>query len=537
MYINPDTDIRILSRVPLDSDYENTLYFDSLAAQTTYFANKTKYNLTKQTFNRVTNGVSRVGLSVGELYECNYIMFRNSAFSGKWFYAFINSIEYINNSVTEIHFTIDVIQTWFFDYKLEQCFIERQHSLTDGIGDNIVPEAIDAGELVYNPGSYGRVFPTEGEHSFVPYVIILSINDVTGREVFAGSYDQIPSGSKLWAFNSSDLEGVESKINEYVQRPEAVTALYVCPRVLLGWKPIQGGEDILAHYGLDTKNKSAVTFADPIPKMMQINANSTLDGYKPKNKKLLTYPYNYLEIITGSGNSLALRYEFFDGVPKLRVGGTISQPVSAYLRPENYKGGSYAALSMSDEQLTISGFPLGSWLNDAYEAWVAQQSVPLALGTISAVGSGFVGGLATGNPVAALAGAGMAGLGAVTNVLTEKYKASIAADQFHGSASSGSVNFSNVTLDFFGGRRCVTHQMAKIIDDYFNMFGYQQNIVDTPNRKARPIWTYIKTIGAQGGGAVPNDDAQKINSIYNNGIRFWKDPAKVGDFTGDNSPA
>ena len=66
------------------------------------------------------------------------------------FFAFINSSEYISNTVSEIHFEIDVIQSWFFDFTLQRCFIEREHSITDEIGDNIVGEEINVGNIVAN---------------------------------------------------------------------------------------------------------------------------------------------------------------------------------------------------------------------------------------------------------------------------------------------------------------------------------------------------------------------------------------------------
>ena len=530
MYIAPTTNIRLLSGVPLDSHYENTLYFSSLSAQVSYFIGKTKYNLVDQTFQRVTNGVSRVGLPVNNLYDCNYMMFQNTGFGNKWFFAFIDSVEYINNACTEIRFTIDVLQTWLFDYSLEQCFVERCHSATDAIGDNIVPEPIDTGELVYN--SYGRL--CTGDNSLVNYVIILAINDVSGNTAFAGKYDLIPSGSALWAFNSGDLPGVEAKINEYIQRPDAVTALYVAPARILGWVPVDGGENILDHYGVDTTSKPVVSWSQTLPADHRVNNASTLNGYTPKNKKLLTYPFNYLEVLTGAGSSLTLRYEFFDGTPAFDIGGTIAQPVSIALRPDHYKGAPDGQ-HMSDEQLSLSGYPMGSWLNDAYEAWVAQQSVPLALSAVGSIGSGFVSGLATGNLPAAFVGAGMAGIGAVTNVLSDRYQASIAADQFHGTNSSGNVNFALSMLDFFAGRRSCNAQFARMIDDYFTMFGYAQKRVMVPPTHNRSQWTYVKTIGCQGSGSVPNDDAIAIDNIYNAGVRFWTTPANVGNYSLNNA--
>ncbi len=114
MYIEPKTNIKILKDVPLDTTYEHTLYFNNKIEQTNYFSSKVKYNLVNYTYQRVNRGVARVGIDTDALYDCNYMMFQNTAYGTKWFYAFITSVEYHNNGCCDISFEIDVMQTWFF---------------------------------------------------------------------------------------------------------------------------------------------------------------------------------------------------------------------------------------------------------------------------------------------------------------------------------------------------------------------------------------------------------------------------------------
>ena len=150
MYIEPSTNIRILKNVPLDNTYENTLYFrqNQLNDQTTLFMGYTKHILTNQTYQRVNKGVARVRVKAEDLYDCNYMMFQNANFGNKWFYAFITSVDYINNTTSEIHYEIDVLQTWHFDYELRECFVEREHSVTDVAGDNLASEPVDLGAII-----------------------------------------------------------------------------------------------------------------------------------------------------------------------------------------------------------------------------------------------------------------------------------------------------------------------------------------------------------------------------------------------------
>ena len=147
-YIEPNSTIKLLTNCPLDNTYDHTIYFTSASAQTSYFESLTKYAYLEYSYVR-HNRTLKVQAPVGaNLYDCNYVMFQNSAFGAKWFYAFIKGVEYVNNGVSQIEFQIDIMQTWLFDYQLEECFVEREHSATDAIGDNIVPENLELGDEV-----------------------------------------------------------------------------------------------------------------------------------------------------------------------------------------------------------------------------------------------------------------------------------------------------------------------------------------------------------------------------------------------------
>ena len=44
---------------------------------------------------------------------------------------------------------------------------------------------------------------------------------------------------------------------------------------------------------------------------MTINKPTSINNYVPKNKKLLTYPYNFMIMSNNNGTSNVLRYEKF----------------------------------------------------------------------------------------------------------------------------------------------------------------------------------------------------------------------------------
>lgn len=546
MYIAPDTNVKILRNVPLDENYEHTVHFgdsDSAsglyAAQTRFFNNYVAYNLTDYTYQRLQRGYIRVGIRAESLYNCNYLMFQNTAFGNKWFYAFILGIEYINNEVSQIQFEIDVMQTWMFNYKLGKCFVERMTPKTDYIGENIIAEPVALGEFVYNknstgfPEEYKRLMPG-GRHECWVIIAICDAQGTVDGKIYNGVY----GGATLYVYNPNIPAGItqiNDKITEYKQKPDAIVGIYMIPSFAISEETIPGDHKVRPEALGENHVK---TFGHPV-------LGWKLDGYTPKNCKLYTYPYNFININNGSGDSMVLRYEFFKmQTPKVAITSTITQPVTVKLNPVNYKCVDFDAHQLLDsETLELTNYPLCSWAIDAYAAWVAQNAIPIvrkiattALSTAATIGAAFVSPYATVLGAAAIGAARTAS--EIKNAGIQSYKASISADIAKGNFNAGSVNVSQHRQNFYTGRMSVNYQHAQMIDEYFTRFGYAQNKFMVPTKHNRPYWTYLKTIGCILQGSVPKNDAVKICEVHNNGCLFL-DPQFVSegmDFTKDNSP-
>lgn len=150
MNIEPNTTIYLMRGVPLDNSYNDTIYFANAAAQQAYFQTfvLSALSFPSQTYQRVSSGRCRLNVSADKIYNVNYMMFKNTNYENKWFYAFVNNVEYINNAVCEIYYELDVMQTYAFDYSLKESFVDREHSATDQAGDNILAEPFDVGDYV-----------------------------------------------------------------------------------------------------------------------------------------------------------------------------------------------------------------------------------------------------------------------------------------------------------------------------------------------------------------------------------------------------
>ena len=548
--INPNTTVKLFSGVPLDNTYQNTLYFQSLSAQTAYFAGLTPtYTFTAQMYQRVTNGVFEAGCSIENIYDCNYMAFQNTGFENKWFYAFITSIDYVNNNNCRVHFEIDVMQTWAFDVELRQSFIERQHSATDVIGGNILPEPVAVGE--YRFEEYNEL-----SDYFNRYAVMIMIVEVSSSSSSSGAmYNGIYSGAALYAIDTETTytfnDGGQSYtgvaqilahwLERFVSRPEQVINMYLCPLHLL---PIPTGSQTQED-GYQTVRfvpggspQGYLNVSRPMPSS-QDHDGPPIDGYYPKNNKLYTYPYHFFHVDNGDGAELNCRYEFFkNNLPSFRVEGCIVPPVQLRITPVDYKGvETLTNISIDNERaefITLDSFPLCSWNYDTYRAWAAQNSVPTAISAALTAGGIALAAVTGGTSLALAAGAGA--IATAANAVSQHIAKANEADVCKGNTSSANSNFANRKQTFFGGRCHITRQQAVVIDDFFNMYGYAFNKLSLPNPNHRPKWYYVKTSGCNIVGNCPADDLRKMKKIYDAGVTFWHNASEVGKYWLDNSP-
>lgn len=145
--IQPASQIVLYENVPFDNTYTDTLYSENVQEQINWFNQYAHHTFNALSYQRHTRNTCRVQATADDLYNVNYMIFSNPAYGTKRFFAFVTAVEYINNITTEITYEIDVMQTYFHDYTLEPCFVEREHTSDDTIGHNIATEPVDLGPI------------------------------------------------------------------------------------------------------------------------------------------------------------------------------------------------------------------------------------------------------------------------------------------------------------------------------------------------------------------------------------------------------
>lgn len=511
----PDSIVQLFGDVGLSPSYDDTRYFPDVASKDSFFDALPKDAVTSCTFIRGTTNKIRIQLP---FYTCaykQYMRYKNTGFMGKWFYAFIIAVEYINNVTTEITFDPDPLMTWMGAFTLSPCFIERQHASSDAIGANLVEENLDIGDYVYN--EIARTGELDGTYQIL---IGASVNEqgqsVVGGELINGVY----SGVKIHQFGTKDAANAFINLLTDKAKSDALVSAVMCPS---GFAPEEGG-------------------AAPSPKLVSFAKRYTsLNGYAPKNNKLYTYPYNFLSVTNGEGNFATYRYEFF-GVGQTEpnncdfflYGQPDLQP-EFILEPIKYKT-SQTNIYNSAEKLTLKGFPQCAFNIDQYKAFLAQNSSSIAADAISTVGSGAISTIInamSGNVMGAISSGLNAG-GQIMNKVAMHMDYAKKPPQSNG-VTTGSIEAGRRLKDFYFIAQSITYEYAQKIDQFFDMFGYAQNKLMQPNMHVRPKWTYIKTIGSIVHCNAPAEDVRKIESRFDAGIRFWDSSVSIGDYTANNA--
>ena len=558
--IAPQTDV-ILLKVPLEIDNTNQLTFGNAATQFNYFNSLPKISFDNFTYQRKDNTL-RIPALMDDIIQYNYVMYRNEGFSNKWFYAYIDKMEYLNDNVTAVSITTDVWQTWQFDLTYKPTFVEREHVNNDTVGLHTIPENLETGDIIVNgtvtefgvnPSGVSdycivvdvSMIENEGENQTLYYEWVGGV-DKTPSQYVNGT----PSGlyHLILGYNSSAIVSARSLINVYdlAGLGNAIQNVYIVPKDLVGEvetdliihaarvlplpsKTLSCGGICMPKYSQGTSSLGTFTYTKP----------TTVNGYTPKNKKLLCYPYNYMNVSNNAGNTYTYRYEDFTGDVSFTVEGALTPSGSIKASPNSYKNIGSAQNSY-DYGINGAKLPICAWTTDSYTNWLTQNAVNQATAMENTIISG-VSGILSGAAGGGAYGAGMGALKMVGSTLeqakslyAQRATANIVPDQTKGNLNSGDVVWAKLRSRFSFIPMSIKAEYARSIDDFFNAYGYAINRVKIPNITGRRNWNYVKTIGCYIEADIPQDDLQTIKNLFNNGITLWHSPSTFADYSQNN---
>lgn len=589
--IAPQTDVYLL-KVPLELDELNQLTFDSKEAQFAYFNSVPKLEADNFTYQR-KDGVIRFPGLIDDILSYNYVMYRNEAYSDKWFYAFIVDMQYVNDNVTNIFIKSDTWQCWQFDLEYKPCLVEREHTNNDGIGVNLLPENVELGDFVVNGNLTQFGYRSDKMCLVVDVSMIenqandagvsLSYRWSDGQVHDPGSWiNNVPNGVYHLIVGYSDpattyrFANYVTDLYDDAGLGSAIINVYPMPKDMIG--EVQSGLILESVDGGGVRHTIGADGLLSLPKSSfnafnmgdyNFTRPSTIDGYTPHNRKLFSWPYCYCNVSNNAGTVIPYRYEDFASLYiTFRCEGTFTPSGSFKAYPLDYKNILTGSGGVAyDYGVTGAKIPLGNWTSDAYTNWLTQNALNMKIEWAETILSGagdVIGGYSEGSQTArsmmqnsaagfsasqissvsasagaagALAGAaGMAAnvIGTAIKQYQRKTAANFVPDSAGGNLNTGDLTWARLLARFTYAPMSIKARAARIIDEFFDQFGYSTNRVKIPNVTGRRNWNFVKTNRCYIEADIPQTDLQEIKNMFDNGVTFWHNPATFADYTQNN---
>ena len=498
----PKTEVRILASVPMDNTYTDQIcwvqYPQEVAQdyQTEYFKAKTKYTFTEFTYQRTDSKVKggrpqhtiRVPLSANQLQSVNYLMWNNN---NKWYYAFINQVNWVNDNCAEIVYEIDMYQTWQFKMEAKECWVIREHPASDGYFANTEPEPINVD--YYDVASSTIIAPDLEKRS----IVMLATENVTGDFSEPDLLDGIFCGLYYKAVSAlSGAADVKTTLDAFTTagKTDAIVAIYMT---------------------ILPPQKGSIAGATVRDSGIAVKSLKMGGGYTAKHAKLASYPYRFFKVRSYSGDEVIL-------YPQLCKDGSVSfyfyeagnTQSCVMLVPKNYQGRDIS----NENTVTFSETIAVPWIYDNFTNYMEQNRLKILTNIGGAAISGY--GL-TKSAEGALMGGGLALLSEYGNMMTQYTR----PDQERGTAVSGSTAFACGRIGFEIIEYVANANCAKRLDAYFNSYGYATNRYKVPRQWGNSPFNYVQTGGAVFGrgnlGSAPVDAVNVVKAMFDGGVRLW----------------
>lgn len=487
MIIIPDSKLRFFKDIPLTVDDPNTILFNTKEQQINYFlVEKESISLDNYKFVR-ENQTLNIDLPYEESYLFNYMMYKNTAYVDKWFFAFVTKVDYVTNTTTRITFQLDEWQSYLFEKEIQPCFVEREHVADDTIGSHTVPESFELGEF--------QVVNTVNDFNGIGTCIWINpgvVDPFSEKKI-----NNLFSPLQGIAYDSNSFGAVEDQLSLYREMPEKVVMITTITDRMVSPNTIAP---------VETEEEKTISMI------------KNFDGYTPKNNKLFTNPFTYLVVDNFNGQNNVLYWENFrdkDTASFTIYGAPYPKP-SMMITPKNYKN----QFQDTSESVYYDNFPLIPWQSNAFEQWVADGGL-------------FKMGIDTSMQIGATAlkpdsNSFMSLVGSVTSSIAEVKARKKHGNTFEGSIGTAAINMGMNYVGFRIRQYAIKGEYAKIIDNYFSRFGYQVNSYKKPELNSTNTVNYVKTIGAMVTGNLPQEVKKKMETDLNRGMSFWHNPNRIG---------
>lgn len=502
-----NTQIYLYAGVPWGNDYSDIRLFETYAERTQYL--ETKQVAGFPTCSIVHNGRIRVTGQINDMINCNYMSFKNFGAGYpenlRTFYCFITSVDYVNINTVEIQYEIDWIQSYLFDFKYGECFVEREHVNDDTFGKHLLDEGIAITDY--------RIMEMF-QHNYQKGYVCYYLSDVASA-VNVDTRNGMLIATEL-TMNRYLVRGdLELFLNQLNRNGESdkVVSLTMCPM------PFADQEDIT--------NPNLQMFFNLVNEPLLFKDSES--EYKAVNNKMGIFPFKLFTVDNYNGSVQEFHWENFEGDPAFEMDGVIHPRPCLECFPKNYLKWYGENFKTRNFAVQYTNFPQIPWTSDTFRAWVSQNGTAMfwdnASKGVQAVGGALTAalGIATGNPLMAMGGASgvMSGVAGISNNDNAVNYHATHGSQLGGALEACGMDYLFNTIGFRVIEYCLPPEVAKRIDKFFSRYGYKVDVPKKPNVKGRKYCNYVKCNQAHVDGLIPVDAKNAMERALLSGTTFW----------------
>lgn len=478
----------------------------------------------------------------------NYCRYINGDFNkSMYFYAFVESIEYVAPKTSRLHIRTDCFTTYFdrIDRARSQCFVEREHVENDTPGYHTLPEPTQHFEQIAI-NRWQRIWNSSTPSWFMNYFYVGAYaTHAPGSDPIAPSIPidyvgNVPSPGHLYI---AQIDDGTKMFEELINQQYEISYTVIVPKSAVNTISTNIGDIYIAQDKTESDSWSGDEEIDiGGPYLTDLNYGGTT--YSIRNKKLCTYPYQSIEMTDLWDQSITLKPEL-----------TYEQTAKFYLHPESGAIPSFTLYCKSYQQensfrnaISINCFPAVPYTTSYYDQYMAihknqveveklKMGKELTKGYISAGIDAVKGGSSTG--LGSL-GKGISGF-IDTEISRRDYNAKYAdlkqRPPLVCNAPDGSTKLGVDGIGFHINQWIPTEEYIKQLDSFFDRYGYNVSECKIPQWNTRPKFNYIKTAGANVSGQIPESDKEVINQLLDAGLTVWHSVGEYGIYDGANNLA
>lgn len=373
---------------------------------TAFFQKHVYTQYQKLTFIRMNTNVIRLEVPIHTVYQCDYLSFKNPAtIKNQTIYCRILNCEYVNTETTDITYEIDYWHTYCYNCRYFGIQVHREHlseadwerAKANPYVDDILELNTPEDDLPADKDLEAITNSTDGTSLFLPSMtvsqmaLVMVLGQVNPNETVPG-----------WDTIATQVEGIGGRIitSAFVQEVPAMSTIIMCPasvdaalvifRDILNALELQGlTGNIMGLYYVPMFYFD--TLEAPIYQSQLPNDVCTMSfvyqpsWYQPNSPKLFRFPYFYIRVQDGQGQTKTYQYERFmdlvngENMVQFRTVFTINGEPTIIFAPYKYDsvpvndGGTWVERLNFDESITYATIPHIPYSTDGYVTYMGEQ--------------------------------------------------------------------------------------------------------------------------------------------------------------------